>query len=158
MVERGRCPGPDHHIKRLRHAFARIMASETEAEELVLVEQRAAADADIKSPAREVVEYRQLRGEPHRIPQRHLDDGKADADALGAHGEGGGERNRVHVDALARKVVLGEPDAVEAQRLGKRGLLELPEDPLRNLREGEWASVIQPNFISTPPANSPSPC
>ena len=55
---------------------------EAVADELVLVEDRAAADADVEAPAREVVEQGQLGREPHGMAQRHLDDGEADADAL----------------------------------------------------------------------------
>src|SRR5215813_1746487 len=65
------------------------------------------------------------------MSQRHLDDGKTDTNALGTHGESGGKRDRIGVDALAREVVLGEPDAGETKLLGQRRLLELLEDCLR---------------------------
>src|SRR5215831_601553 len=65
------------------------------------------------------------------MSQRHLDDGKADANARGAHGESGSKRDRIGVDALAREVVLGEPYTAETQLLGQRRLFELFKDCLR---------------------------
>src|SRR5262245_37583841 len=67
------------------------------------------------------------------MAQRHLDDREADADAMRAHRQCGGEWYRIGIDALAGEVVLGEPDPMEAQLLGERRLLELLEDGARVL-------------------------
>ena len=155
VIERRRRPGLGHHVEGLGHALAGVVAAKPVADELVLVEDRAATHADVEAPAGEVVEQRQLGCEPHRLPQRHLDHGKADADALGAHGERGGERNGVRVDALAREVVLGEPDPVKARRLGKRGLLELLEDRARVVLRRRGVCERQPaeSHETAPPAS-----
>jgi hypothetical protein len=91
VVERSCRPRPRHHIERFGHALARVIASEAVTDELVLVEDRAPADADIESPTCEVVKQGQLGREPHRMAQCHLYDRETDADALRAHG---GERRQ----------------------------------------------------------------
>jgi hypothetical protein len=78
----------------------------------------------------QVVEQRQLDGQAHRVPQGELDDREADPHAAGAHRHRRRERDRVAVDGLAGEVVLGEPDAVEAGRLGVAGLGEQIVDGL----------------------------
>ena len=86
VIERRCRPGACHHVERFNHALTRVVASQPKADELVLVEDRAAADANVEAPLREIIEQRQLRRQPHRMTQRHLDDGEADADTLRAHG------------------------------------------------------------------------
>src|SRR5262245_15843870 len=100
-VEGGCAPGPRHHITSFGPALARIVAAEAIADELVLVEDAAASDADVKPALAQIVEQRELRGQPHGMAQRHLNDGKADADALGAHCQCRRKRDRVRIDALA---------------------------------------------------------
>ena len=71
------------------------------------------------------------------MPEGELDDREPDPDPLGARRQRGGEHDRIAVDALAGEVVLGEPDAVEAERDGADGLLELLIDaPGVRLRRG----------------------
>ena len=53
------------------------------------------------------------------------DDRGADADALGARRDPAGDDHEVRGDAIPLEVMLGEPDAVEAERLGLLDLLEL---------------------------------
>jgi hypothetical protein len=58
------------------------------------------------------------------MPQGELDHGEADAHAGGARGERAREGDGIAVDGLAGEVVLGEPDAVEADVLGPARLDE----------------------------------
>ena len=137
------------------HALARVIASEAVADELVLVEDRCRGRRRCRAGRRARLSSRDSwRRQPHRMAQRHLDDGKADADVLRAHRQRGGKRDRVRIDALAGEVVLGEPDAVEAELLGERRLLELLENGSVASCSGaaEWASVIQPNLMPFAPA------
>ena len=62
-----------------------------------------------------------------------------------------GERDRVGVGALAREVVLGEPQIVEAHGLGEHALLELLVHDARSSGCGESDSVIHPNFTRGAP-------
>jgi hypothetical protein len=90
------------------------------------------------------------------MAQRHLYDRETDAYALRAHCESRGERDRVRVDALTCKVVLGEPNAIEAQLFGERRLLELLEDGARVVLGGGGMRERQPaKFHALPPATSP---
>ena len=52
------------------------------ADEFVLVVDGALADADIDAAVAEIVEQRELHGEPHRMMERRLHHGEADADLL----------------------------------------------------------------------------
>src|SRR4029077_9773394 len=78
--------------------------------------------------AGEVVEQGQLDGEPDRMAQGELDHREPDPDPRRARGHHAGERDRIAVHALAREVVLGEPDAVEPRGLREARLLELLVD------------------------------
>src|SRR5262249_49562233 len=111
-----------HDLERFRHPLPAVVAAESVADELVLVVVGAVPDADVQTPAREIVEERELGGEADGMAEGELDHGEADADAHGASGHHAGEWDRVAVHALAREVVLGEPDAVEAGRLRETGL------------------------------------
>ena len=126
--ERRLGPRARQDLERLGAALAAVVAAEAVAHELVLVVQAAAAHADVEPAVAQVVEQRQLHREPDRMAERQLDDGKADAHPARARGERARERDRVAVDRLAGEVVLGEPDRVEADRLGQPGLLELLAD------------------------------
>src|SRR5262245_18127607 len=57
------------------------------------------------------------------MTQGELDHREADPDSRRARRHDAGERNGIAVDAFTREVVLGEPDAIEARRLGKARLL-----------------------------------
>src|SRR5439155_13751034 len=80
-----------------------------------------------------------------RIVERQDNDGCADADALGPRGDPAGDDHEVRGDAVPLKVVLGQPDRVEAQLLRLLDLLQLgAEDVLvapagRLLKEVERA-------------------
>jgi len=99
-------------------------------DKFVLVVNRALAHSDIDPAPAQIVEQRKLDGEPHRVVEGQLHDGKADTDALGALAEGGGEYQRVVVDALAGEIMLGQPDIAEPQPFGKAHLLDLLVDAI----------------------------
>ena len=79
--ERRFAPGALDDLDRLLHALAAVVAAQPVADELVLVVDRALADADIDAALAEIVEQGELHGEPHRMVERHLHHGEADADA-----------------------------------------------------------------------------
>src|SRR5262245_40922390 len=113
MVERSFRPRAHHHLERLFHPLAAVVAPEPETDEFVLVEVRPVSDADVDAPAREVVEQGQFGRQPDRMAQGELDHGEAETDPRRAGGDDARDGDRVAVDALAREVVLGEPDYVE---------------------------------------------
>jgi hypothetical protein len=86
------------------------------------------AHPDIDPAPAQIVEQRQLDGEPHRVMEGQLHDGEADPDSLGAHRDRGGEQQRVVVDALAGEIMLGQPDIAEPKPFGKAHLLDLLVD------------------------------
>src|SRR5438093_12734576 len=120
--ERRLGPRPDHHLEGLLHPLAAVVAPQSVADELVLVEIGPVADADVEPAAREVVEERQLGRQADRMAQGELEHGEPDTDPRRTGGHDAGERNRIAVDALAREVVLGEPEPVEAHGLGEARL------------------------------------
>ena len=65
------------------------------ADEFVLVVDRALADPDIDPALAQIVEQRQLNGEPHRMMERQLHNRETDPDPLGAHRDSRGEQQRV---------------------------------------------------------------
>jgi hypothetical protein len=123
--ERRLRPRAREHGDGLLHPLAAVVAAQAVADVLVLVVARAPSDADVQAPAAEVVEHGELDGQPHRVVQRHLNDGEPDARTRSARGERSGERNRIGVRAFAGEVVLGQPQVVEAHGLRQHALLEL---------------------------------
>ncbi|HUC10904.1 MAG TPA: hypothetical protein VL985_10835 [Stellaceae bacterium] len=99
-------------------------------DKFVLVVDRALVDPDIDPAPAQIVEQRQLDGEPYRMMEGQLHDGEADPDPLGAHRDSRGEQQRVVVDALAGEVMLGQPDIAEPEPLGKAHLLDLLVDAI----------------------------
>ena len=141
--DRAALPQALDHLDRLLHARAAVVAAQPVTDEFVFVVDRALADPDIDPAPAEIVEQRQSHRELDRMVKRQLHDGEADADALGAHRDRGGEQQRVVVDALAGKIMLGQPDIVEAEPLGGADLRDLLVDARRILfrrrrqRQGE---------------------
>jgi hypothetical protein len=99
------------------------------ADKLVLVVDRPLADADIDPALAQIVEQRQLDGEPHRMVERQLHDRESDPDPFGAHRDSRGEQQRVVVDAFAGEIMLGQPDVAKPKLLGEAHLLDLLVDP-----------------------------
>lgn len=60
-------------------------------DKFVLVVNRALAHSDIDPAPAQIVEQRKLDGEPHRVVEGQLHDGKADPDPLGTHRDSRGE-------------------------------------------------------------------
>ena len=128
-------PRARQDLEGLAAPLAAVVAAEPVADELVLVVERAAADADIQAAATQVVEQRELDGEADGMAEGELDHREADAHARGARGERAREGNGIAVDGLAGEVVLGEPDAVEADVLGPARLDEQIVDGARSRRQ-----------------------
>jgi hypothetical protein len=128
MVERRLGPRADHHLQRLLHPLAAVVAPQSVADELVLVVVGPVPDADVEPAGGQVVEEGELRGQADRMAKRELQHGEADPDPRRARRHHAGERDGIAVDALAREVVLGEPDAVEAGRLREARLRDLGVD------------------------------
>src|SRR5437868_5736713 len=78
-------PEASDDVDRLFHALAAVVAAQSVADKFVIVVDRPLADADIDPALAQIVEQRQLDGEPHRMMKRQLHDRKADPDPLGAH-------------------------------------------------------------------------
>src|SRR5262245_18969427 len=114
-------PGAGEDLERLRAPGAGVIAPQAVAHVLVLAVEGAPPDAAVEAPAAQVVDRRELDSQPDRMPERELDHREADADPRRPHGERARERDRIRVDSLAGEVVLGEPHAVEAERLRVAG-------------------------------------
>ena len=114
-------PGAEHHLEGLLHALAAVVAPETIAYELVLVVVGAVSHPDIDAAVGEIVEERELGGEADGMTESELDHREGDTDPLSPRRDHAGERDGIAVDALAREIVLGEPDAIEAGSLGEAG-------------------------------------
>ena len=65
--------------------------------------------------------------------ERHLHHSKADTHPLGPHRQRGCEGQCIIVYALTGKIMLGQPDIIEAQILGVTDLIYLLFDPQRIL-------------------------
>src|SRR5713101_5590014 len=74
--ERRLGPRPDHHLEGLLHPLPAVVAPQSVADELVLVEVGPVADADVESAARQVVEERQLGRQADRMAQGELSTAK----------------------------------------------------------------------------------
>ena len=89
----------------------------------------AAPHADVEASPAQDIDHRELFGEPDRIVEGEDRGGQADPHAPGPHGGGGRQDRRRDGEAVLDEVVLGQPEAVEAELLGPRHLLDLaPED------------------------------
>ena len=115
----------------------------------------AAADADVETAAAEDVDHRQLFGQPDRIVEGQDGGGQADPHALRAHGGGRGQERGRDRQPVLDEVMLGQPDAVEAQLFRPHDLLELAVDDVgmghrgRSLQEvvgaeahGRWSLYL----------------
>ena len=100
-------------------ALRRLVAEVAEAVDDLL--RRAAADAQLQPAAGDQVGSAGVLGHVQRVLVAHVDDGRADLDALGARANGGQQRERRR--ELAREVVDAEVGAVRAELLGGLGEL-----------------------------------
>src|SRR5206468_7511432 len=89
----------------------------------------AASHPDVQTSAAQDIDHRELFGEPDRIVEGEDRGGQADPNAPGPHGGGGRQDRRRDRETVLDEVVLGEPEAVEAELFRPRHLLDLaPED------------------------------
>ena len=120
-------PRPDEDGERLLEAVAVLDLGNAIAVELDRTV--AAPHADIQAPAAQDIDHRELFGEPDRIVEGEDRGGQADPHAPGPHGGGGRQDRRRDRETVLDEVVLGEPEAVEAELFRPRHLLDLaPED------------------------------
>ena len=96
-----------------------------DAENVELVADEAAADAEIEPALRQLVERRRLLGHPHRIVERQHGRAGAEPDALGARREIGEERVVGREQpAVPHEMVLDDPGVVDADPVGEFDLLD----------------------------------
>jgi hypothetical protein len=81
-------------------------------------------DRQIDAPARNVVEYREVLGDMHRIMQRQQQHVSANADALSARRDRRQERDRRRAPRVGREMVLARPYRIEAELFGQDRLIE----------------------------------
>jgi hypothetical protein len=81
-------------------------------------------DRQIDAPARNVVEYREVLGDTHRVVQRQQQHVSANADALSARRHRCQERDRRRAPRVGREMVLARPYRVEAELFGQFRLFE----------------------------------
>ncbi|ODN66256.1 hypothetical protein A6302_04454 [Methylobrevis pamukkalensis] len=87
---------------------------------LELVGLVAGADADHRPSAGQLVEQRDLLGNPHRVIERQHDHAGAKPDAAGDAGHVGGDHQRRDADRIVGEMVLGEPGDLEATSSARR--------------------------------------
>ena len=96
-----------------------------DAENVELVADKTAADAEIEAALRQLIERRRLFGHPHRIVERQHGGAGAEPDALGAGGEIGQERVvGGKQPAVADEVMLDDPGVIDADLVGEFDLLD----------------------------------
>ena len=104
------------NVDGLVEALPALVECVTEAVELVAL--IATAQADIKPAAAQEVGGGDLLEDDQGMVQRQHDDGGADTDPFGVGREVHREHQRTRQVAVRREVMLGAPDAVEAQPVG----------------------------------------
>ena len=107
-----------------------------DAESLVIVNivGGAAAKTDNEAPLGDVVEDSQLFGKADRMMQRGLHDCKADFAVPRRGGQCAGKADRFDIGADPIEMMLGEPDHIDAERVGEprlaQGLVDHDAVPL----------------------------
>ena len=109
----------EDHSGRFVEAVARFV--HVDAEGPVLHPRQAAAQSQDEPPVAQGVEHARLLGHPQRIVPRQDDRRGAEMDFAGAPCQIGQHLEIVGQHRIGVEVVLGAPDSVEAQRLGKLG-------------------------------------
>ena len=95
-----------------------------DAEGLELLDAVAQADTEDQPAAGDRVDDGGVLGDAQRVMQGKQQHPRADVDAAGAGGNGGGRREQRGAVAVIEEVMLGEPDVIVAHRLGGSGLIE----------------------------------
>ena len=109
-----------------------VVVVEVVAEERERLDERAAPGHDLRAPAGEQVERREVLEDAHRVVGAEHGDGARQADALRALGRRG-EHDRGRRDGEVRPVVLADAEDVEPDLVGELDLLDQVAQPLRGL-------------------------
>src|SRR5439155_25850215 len=97
-----------------QHLYDHLSHAELDAEPVVGARAAATADTQVETALAQVIDRRDLFGDPQRMRERQDDDGHADPHARGARGHEGGEVHRCGLHRAPRvEVDLAEPHAVE---------------------------------------------
>src|SRR6185437_10246161 len=124
MGELAAGPGLEHDRLGLLEAVLGLAVVETEALVVVYVERAAAAEPDDQLALQHLVEEGDLLGETDRVVQRGLHDREADPGMLQRSREHAGDPDRIGIDGDAVEMVLGQPDDVDAERIGQHRLAD----------------------------------
>ena len=104
-----------------------------QAEAAYLVAPRAAARPELEPPLAELVEHRDALGESDRVVHHgvHVEDARAEVDALGDRQRVGAERGGVgEVGVLFEEVVLAHPNVLEVVLVGETDHVQLAPHPV----------------------------
>ena len=113
----------DDHRRRLIEAAAQFVHAEAEGGELPARE--AAAHAETKPALGQIVQHRRLFGDPQRIVPGQDHRRRADIDVRTERGQVGHQLNVIRHERVIVEVVLGRPEAVEADFGGEPGQPDL---------------------------------
>lgn len=138
MIDAAVAPTAEDHLERFhvhRLRFGRI-----DAEGGDLPGQHAAADADLQTPARQIIEHAQLLDQPQRIVERQAEHHRAEPEAPRALRGGGEEHGWLGCEAERRRVVLGEVPEMEA---GGVVALDQPQAVLVDIGDGDARPPVE---------------
>src|SRR5262249_40260074 len=137
VAERLALPGFEDDAERLLES--RLALGVRDSEHVVGARRAAAADAEVEAALAQMIDGRDVFGDPEGIAERQHLHRRADAHAPGAGGDEARQRDRRRVHGAGRiEVNLAEPYAVESRRLGRlceverfleRGVLARPGPP-----------------------------
>src|SRR5215510_7118466 len=119
-----RGPGFDQDLLRLQQPRLCLLRGNAIATVFIEIIRGAATEADDHASLTQVVDEGYLLRQPDRVMQGHLSHRKADANPPGAGGDGRGKGQRIDIGAAAIKVVLRQPEDIEAQGITELGLRE----------------------------------
>ena len=123
VLHRARLEGVEQGVAVLLEPAARLAHRHAEADELLLAE--APTEAEDRPPAREVVEHRELLGDPHRVvPGQHGDE-RAQLEPGRLPGEPRQDHPLLGRELVVGEVVLGHPHRVEPGAFGAGAESEL---------------------------------
>ena len=124
--ELGAVPGAQNDVERFVEDGSRLV--DGDAEHAVLRELVASPHPDVDAPRGDMVEQGHALDEAQRVREGQVDDGGPDPHATGARRQVARQQECISGQAIGREVLLGNPDIVEAEGLGKLGAFELLAD------------------------------
>ena len=133
-------------------AKARMRLLLVHAEATVLVAECSAPEAHIEPPAAHAIQRRRVFRKPYRIMQRGYEHPRAQPNALGARCDGGRQHQRRRAEAVAREVMLRNPNAMKAKLLAEDRLLHALREQTRRffaLRPGNMGEKTEFHADST---------